>query len=384
MTAPTIRRAGDAIRHPAFVALVAPPRQPQRVGDDDQRRQRHARGGDQWCHEAERRRRDGDGVVGGRPREVLADHRQRAARLAQSPSPRVRSRSERITTSAVCCASGVAVPRLIDTCACASAGASLIPSPSIATTAPRACSRAMASRLSVRREVAVRIRNAQRRGHRVDAGLTVAGQHERHDPQLAQFADQARRVRTQRVREREERKPTLLIAQRGQRAAMRAVVGQRAQPGGHGPRQRGDIIRSGRRGRAAPATRALDALARCLPDIAYHGRRMRFGRCVGGVAQRVRQWMFRARVDRRRKGDRLRPRNGTQRRAARQPDAPSGQRARSCRRRCASRAPAFRAHRFAPARHPNARANRPRPRARREWPGQRAGARNDEQRHRDG
>ncbi len=61
-----ICRAGSTARAHA--------RQPQRIGDDDQGRQRHAHGRDQRRHETECRRRDGDGVVGDRPRQVLPDH----------------------------------------------------------------------------------------------------------------------------------------------------------------------------------------------------------------------------------------------------------------------------------------------------------------------
>ena len=62
---------------------------------------------------------------------------RRAWRIASAMS---RRSSASTTTSAVHCASGVALPRLTDTCACASDGASLMPSPTIATTAPSACS----------------------------------------------------------------------------------------------------------------------------------------------------------------------------------------------------------------------------------------------------
>ncbi len=52
-------------------------------------------------------------------------------------------------------------PRLTDTCACASDGASLMPSPTIATIAPSACSAAIAARLSSGERVAARMLDSE-------------------------------------------------------------------------------------------------------------------------------------------------------------------------------------------------------------------------------
>ena len=113
------------------------------------------------------------------------------------------------TTSAVHCASVAALPRAIETSACASAGASLMPSPTIATIAPRRCKRGDGRPLVLRR-MAPRRQSAMPTGcataadggvgDRLRAAIRADAQpREARQPAAAASAERRRRARTARA-----------------------------------------------------------------------------------------------------------------------------------------------------------------------------------------
>ena len=154
----------------------------QRIADHRHRARGHRRAGDHRRQQTERRERNAEHVVDEREEQVLADLRQRRPRKLARPTPR-RSRSLRSSvTSAADSALPVPAPIANDTSACASAGASLTPSPTMPTIAalrlqlddrPRACPAATARRASRR----CRPTSPRPRGRR----RMVAGQHRHLD-----------------------------------------------------------------------------------------------------------------------------------------------------------------------------------------------------------
>ena len=101
-------------------------------------------------------------------------------------------------------ATSVPVPMAMPTSACASAGASLIPSPAIATTCPSAWSRRTAVALFRRQHVRNHLVDAELRRDGPGVGLVVAGQHHDSEPLRVQQADRLRSRRLDRVRDADE------------------------------------------------------------------------------------------------------------------------------------------------------------------------------------
>ena len=99
----------------------------------------------------------------------------RRARTSPRRSPRTS------VTPALSIATSVPVPIAMPTSACASAGASLMPSPAIATRAPLALQPLDHRRLLLRQHVGFDLVDAELARDRVGGDAAVAGQH--HDPQ---------------------------------------------------------------------------------------------------------------------------------------------------------------------------------------------------------
>ena len=176
------------------------------------------------------------------------------------------SSSHSTTTSAVHCASGVALPRLTDTCACASDGASLMPSPTIATTAPAACSARDGRALVFRLRVAARVGDAERPRRsppRSRAGRPTAAPATM--PSALQARDERRGARAQRVAEREQRDEPVGVAQRDPRRRRRRR--RRRRPAAARPDSAATKAGRPRRTRR-PAMVAFDAVARTDRDVA--------------------------------------------------------------------------------------------------------------------
>ena len=129
-------------------------------------------------------------VVDERPEQVLLHRRHRLARQRERRASAVRSLRISVTSAAsaaMCVPDAIAIP----TSACASAGASFNPSPTIATTLPLACSRLMASTF--------RAGAPRRSPRRLPAGAgdglgrrpAVASQHDDAHPQSPSAGDDA-------------------------------------------------------------------------------------------------------------------------------------------------------------------------------------------------
>ena len=103
-----------------------------------------------------------------------------ARRAWVSVSGRWRRSSPISATSAVSMATSVPIaPMAMPTSAVASAGASLMPSPTMATTWPWRCRRATSVGLVVGQQLGVDVVDAGLRGERVRGALVVAGEHRR-------------------------------------------------------------------------------------------------------------------------------------------------------------------------------------------------------------
>ena len=119
----------------------------KRIERDHDRRARHRQRGDQRRHRAGDRDRHGDGIVDHGEPEILRHQRARAAGDVDRLEHR-RSRSPRNTASAWACVRSAALIGDSETCAAASAGASLRPSPTISTRRPCAFSASITAILS--------------------------------------------------------------------------------------------------------------------------------------------------------------------------------------------------------------------------------------------
>ena len=137
-------------------------------------------------------------------------------------------------------ATSVPVPIARPRSACASAGASLTPSPTIATTRPSACSRRTTSALSAGSTSAITSSMPTSRGDGAGGRLVVAGQQHRPQPERLQRRDRLGRGRLDRVGDDEHA--------RGPRRPRR-----RAPRCGPAPRRRGA------RRRARSGTRRLQS-----------------------------------------------------------------------------------------------------------------------------
>ena len=99
-------------------------------------RERHRRAGEHRAEQPERGERNADHVVGEGPEQALPDLARRCAATMSSASA-TSAGSPRISVMpAACIATSVPVAIAMPTSAAASAGASLMPSPTIATTLP--------------------------------------------------------------------------------------------------------------------------------------------------------------------------------------------------------------------------------------------------------
>ena len=114
--------------------------QAQAVRDDEDARERHRGRGDDRVEQPGSGERDRGDVVGERPEQVALDRRERAAREPDRVDRAARRSPETSVRSAASIATSVPVPIARPRSAWASAGASLTPSPTIATTSPSRCS----------------------------------------------------------------------------------------------------------------------------------------------------------------------------------------------------------------------------------------------------
>ena len=126
-------------------------------------------------------------------------------------------------------ATSVPVPMAMPTSACARAGASLMPSPTMATTFPSACSRFDLGDLALGQHLGHHPVDAGLAGDRLGRAPVVAGEHDHVEAHPPQPGDRLAGARLDRVGHRE---------QPGERAVDRHVHGRPAfagQPLGVGP-----------------------------------------------------------------------------------------------------------------------------------------------------
>ena len=165
--------------------------------------------------------------------DVLADDAHRLARQPQQQRQMFRPSALISTTSPASAATSVPPPTARPTSALASAGASLMPSPTIATRRPCACHAGDELRLLLRQQLGVDLGDAQRLGHALRRRRAVAGQQgDVGDAQPAQLAEHRRRLGAHRVA-------------RADRPQHPAVAGhqQRRLPAGVEPLQQGQRLR---------------------------------------------------------------------------------------------------------------------------------------------
>ena len=240
----------------------------QRVADDDERRHRHADRRGERRHEAGGRERNRDDVVGDRPADVLAHDARTCAARWRTASPIGATSSPSTTMSAVHRVSAAASPSAIDTSACASAGASLRPSPIIATRAPSSW-RVANERALVRRAAGSARQCAMPRARAMRRTTACAVARQQRDASCrarAASRTSARAALAQRIVEHERREPAALVAERHDDARRRA----RAASGtacaiSRDPRRPAASI-------AASRDAAFDAFARDCDDVARRRR----------------------------------------------------------------------------------------------------------------
>ena len=137
----------------------------------------------------DRGERDRGDVVAERPGQVLLDRAQRRAATAGSRRRRRAGRRRRASGPTASIATSVPVPIARPRSAWASAGASLTPSPTIATTRPSACSRRTTSALSGGQHLGDHLVDADLGGDGARGRLVVAGQQHRPQPERPQRGD---------------------------------------------------------------------------------------------------------------------------------------------------------------------------------------------------
>ena len=172
-------------------------------------------------------------------------------------------------------ATSVPVPIAIPRSACASAGASLTPSPTIATMRPSACRRVTTSRLAGGQHLGDDVVDADARRDGVGRRRVVAGQQDRAQPELAQLLHRLARARLDPVGDDEQRLRRAVPAG-GDRGAPLGL-GRRARALELG-RQRERRVGAGQQRGApgddrAPGDRALHAEAGAAGEVLDLGRR---------------------------------------------------------------------------------------------------------------
>ena len=200
-----VRRAGrrGCLAARCRLARRTPAPQQQRVGDHRHRARRHRRAGDHRREPARAppaecrahcRRRRRTGSAGSWPASRGRDRSPRRPR---------RGRCESSVTSAADSALPVPAPIANDTSACASAGASLTPSPTMPTTQPALLQRRDRRALVLRQLAGAPVVDAGGARDRLGRRRVVAGQHRQRDAPLAQQPHRIRGAGSKLVGERD-------------------------------------------------------------------------------------------------------------------------------------------------------------------------------------
>ena len=189
-------------------------------------------------------------------RTVCRDIARARAMPRRSPLTKVRC--------AECIATSVPVPIAMPTSAFASAGASLMPSPAIATLRPSACKRLDELHLVGRLDFADHFVDAEPRCNRARGGPAVAGGHHDTHAVCAQLGQRLRRCCLDRVRDCEQSRQ---LAVDRQKHHARALLAQLL--GGVAQRMRSQLFRraSARCCQAQVAGRRLRRARRCRSRI---------------------------------------------------------------------------------------------------------------------
>ena len=210
--------------------------QPERVADHRDRGERHRRRRDLRRELQPKERiehaggdRDAERVVDEGEEEVLLDVGDRRARQPRARRMPPRSPLSSVTP-ALSSATSVPVPIAMPTSARASAGASLMPSPAIATTRPAACSFSTTAAFSAGRTSATTSSMPDRAPDRLRRHPAVAGEHHRPQPFGAERRDHLGRARLDRIGQPQDAAPAARRRRRRRPSDRRRAARRRAPP----------------------------------------------------------------------------------------------------------------------------------------------------------
>ena len=167
-------------------------------------------------------------------------------------------------TPALSIATSVPVPMAMPTSACASAGASLMPSPAIATMRPSCWSFLTTSRLPLGQHLRLHLVDARASRHRLGRRPAVAGQH--HDPQalFVQLADRLGGRRLDRIGDAEQPGEPAVDRDEHHRLPFLAQLFRRSSKGADGDARAPPAAPGCRARRARPSDPCRGRPCRCV------------------------------------------------------------------------------------------------------------------------